>query len=86
MPNKYHADYDEEKAKIENDARALEKIRDDAQKHSQAFGMAVVYLQLAIVLSSIAALMKKKFVWITGLVLGAVGMVYFANGFFIFVK
>lgn len=52
--------YEEEKAKIENDARALEKIRDDAQKHSHAFGMAVVYLQLAIVLSSIAALMKKS--------------------------
>lgn len=78
--------YEEEKAKIESDARTLEKIRDDAQSHSRAFGMAVVYLQLAIVLSSIAALMKKKFVWITGLVLGAVGIVYFANGFFIFVK
>lgn len=52
--------YEEEKAKIENDARALKKIRDDAQKHSHAFGMAVVYLQLAIVLSSIAALMKKS--------------------------
>lgn len=78
--------YEDEKAKIENDARALEKTRDEAQRHSGAFGMAVVYLQLAIVLSSIAALMKKRFVWIIGLALGIVGIVYFANGFFLFMK
>ncbi len=73
--------YDEEKAKIEKEARALEALRDEAQKHSKAFGMAVIFLQIAILLSSIAALLKKKIVWISGLVTGVLGLVYFANGF-----
>lgn len=78
--------YEEEKSRIEQEAKKLEGIRDEAQKHSQAFGMAVIFLQITILLSSIAALMKKKSVWIVGLVLGVVGMVYFANGFFLFIK
>jgi cation transport ATPase len=76
--------YDEEKVKIEQEARALEARRDESQKHSQAFGMAVIFLQIAILLSSISALMKLKYVWIIGLVTGAFGVVYFINGFFCF--
>lgn len=78
--------YDEEKSKIEQDAKKLEKIRDDAQQHSRVFGMAVIFLQIAILLSSIAALLKKKAVWIIGLLTGIVGIVYFADGFFLIVK
>lgn len=73
--------YDEEKKQIENDARKFEGIKEDAQKHAQIFGMAVIFLQIAILLSSIAALMKKKVVWVLGLAVGVVGLVYFANGF-----
>jgi len=76
--------YDEEKVIIQKDAHKYEKIREDALKHSEAFQMAVIFLQIAILLSSIAALMKKKYVWVLGLVAGAAGMVYFVNGFFSF--
>ncbi len=78
--------YDDEKTKIEKDARELEKIRDDAQKHSKAFGMAVIFLQIAILLSSIAALMKKKLLWLLGCIGGVCGIVYFVNGFLLFIK
>lgn len=78
--------YDEEKKKIEKDARELEVVRDDAQKHSQAFGQAVIFLQIAILLSSIAALMKRRNIWLLGVASGALGIVYFANGFFMFIK
>lgn len=78
--------YEEEKAAIEKDAKAQEAIRDNAQKHSQMFGMAVIFLQIAILLSSIAALLKKKPVWIIGLLSGAVGIFYFVNGFLMVVK
>ena len=78
--------YGEEKAQIEKDARKFESIKDDAMKHAQAFGMAVMILQIAILLSSIAALMKKKPVWILGLITGAAGVVYFINGFLLFIK
>ena len=78
--------YNEEKAQIEKDARNYEAIRDDAQKHAQTFGIAVIFLQIAILLSSIAALMKKKPVWILGLMTGAIGLFYFLNGFLLFLE
>lgn len=78
--------YDEEKIKIEKDAKKLENTRDEAQKHSQAFGMAVIFLQIAILLSSIAALMKKKAVWLAAVLIGIFGLVHFVNGFLLFMK
>jgi len=76
--------YDIEKAEIEQQARKLEAIRDESQLHSKAFGVAVIYLQIAILLSSIAGLLKKKMVWYGGLATGLLGLVYFADGFLVF--
>ncbi len=78
--------YDEEKKQIQDDAKKFEAIKEDAQKHSQIFGMAVIFLQIAILLSSISALLKKKVVWVLGLMVGVFGLVYFANGLFLFIK
>ena len=39
-------------------------------------------LQIAIMLSSVGALMKKPIMWVVGLAFGAVGLTYMANGFF----
>jgi hypothetical protein len=75
------ARYDSEKADIQKEAKRFEAVRDDAQTHSQIFGIAVIFLQIAILLSSVAALMKKKVVWYLGLVPGLGGVAYFANGF-----
>ena len=76
--------YDKEKADIKKDAEHLEALRDEAQTHSQAFGMAVIFLQISILLSSIAALIKRKYLWVIGIGVGAVGLVYFINGFLLF--
>jgi uncharacterized protein YlzI (FlbEa/FlbD family) len=76
--------YEKERAEILTEAKNLETERDAALQHSQAFGMAVILLQLSILLSSIAALMKKKAVWAVGLVLGVLGSICFANGFWLF--
>lgn len=78
--------YEDEKAKIEKEARELERVRAEAQRHSRAFGVAVIFLQIAILLSSISALMKKKILWLLGSVVGVLGIVYFMNGFFLFIK
>lgn len=78
------AKYDGEKADIQKEAKRFEEVRNDAQKHGQLFGIAVIYLQIAILLSSIAALIKKKPVWLLGVAIGLVGVVYFANGFLLF--
>jgi hypothetical protein len=79
------AKYEGEKSAIQKEAKRYEEIRNDAQKHSQIFGIAVIYLQIAILLSSIAALIKKKLVWYAGVGVGLIGIVYFANGFLMFV-
>ena len=73
-----------EKAQIQKEAKKLETIREEAQKHSKAFGMAVIFLQIAILLSSIAALIKKKYFWMIGVAVGIVGLFYFVDGFMLF--
>jgi hypothetical protein len=78
--------YDEDKAEIKKKAEEFEARRDLMQKHSGAFGMAAMFLQIAILLSSIAALMKQKYFWYLGMASGAFGLVYFFNGFFLFMK
>jgi hypothetical protein len=78
------AKYEGEKAKILQDAKRLEAGRDEAQGHSKIFGLAVIFLQIAILLSSIAALLKKRYLWIVGVVMGIWGIVQFANGFLLF--
>ena len=78
------ARYDQEKAEIKKTAEKLEIDREDALRHNRPFGLAVIYLQIAILLSSIAALLKKPPVYWLGLLVGVAGVVYFANGFFLF--
>lgn len=78
--------YDKEKEEIKKKAEELEAMRDEGQKHSGAFGIAAMFLQIAILLSSIAALMKQKYFWYLGMLSGAFGLLYFFNGFFIFMK
>lgn len=76
--------YEKEKSEIQEKAKQLEGVRDESQVHSKAFGVAVIYLQIAILLSSIAGLLKKKMVWYGGIATGLVGLVYFADGFLVF--
>jgi hypothetical protein len=78
------AKYDGEKAEIQKEARRFEDAKTDAQKHGAAFGLAVIFLQIAILLSSIAALLKQKPVYVLGLLVGVVGIIYFINGFYLF--
>lgn len=78
------AKYEKEKVEIKAKAEELETTRDQARAHSKPFGLAVIFLQVAILLSSIAGLLKKKLVWYAALPIGAVGLVFFANGFLVF--
>lgn len=76
--------YEKEKNGIKADAQRLEKQRDDAQRHGQPFGMAVIFLQVAILISSIAGLLKRREIWYLALPFGALGLLYFADGFLLF--
>jgi hypothetical protein len=76
--------YESEKGDIKKEAESFEKLRDEAQVHSKAFGMAVIFLQIAILLSSIAALVKRKYIWVLGMAIGVVGIFFFVDGFLLF--
>ena len=85
------ARYDKEKNDIMAEAKKVEdKIagynasRKDNERRGGPFNMAILYLQLAIMLSAIAALLKKWPLWAVGSVFGLVGAIYFLNGFFLF--
>ncbi len=73
-----------QKKQISAKALALEAERDKAQNKGKPFGQATVILQIAIMLSSIAGLLKKKWLWGVGVLTGIVGAVMFLNGFLLF--
>jgi hypothetical protein len=82
----YHSElarYKTEKEQIMKEAKKFEQLRDDAQKRQDAFGIAVIFLQMGILLSSISALLKIKTPWIVGCIVGVVGVVYFFDGIFL---
>jgi hypothetical protein len=76
--------YEEEKEAISKAANGFERQRDESKMHSDKFGIGVIFLQISILLSSIATLSKKRFVWISGLILGVIGILFFFDGFFLF--
>jgi flagellar basal body-associated protein FliL len=76
--------YEAEKNDIEKAARGLEQSRDEAQTHGKPLGLAVIFLQIAIVLSSIGGLLKRKEVWYLGFPIGIAGIILFADGFLLF--
>ena len=78
------ARFDAEKKAIEVKARALEEARDDAKNHGKPFGIAVIFLQVAILLNSIAGLLKVRKIWWLSLPVGLTGLAFFADGFFLF--
>jgi hypothetical protein len=78
------AKYSDEKAAIKALAEDWEAKRDDAKKHGEPFGIAVILLQIAILISSIAALLKRQVLWYLALPVGLLGIVFFADGFLLF--
>ena len=66
--------YKGEKAEIMKDAVYLDAEAAYSQARGGNFGLAIMFLQIAIMLSAIAALMKKKSFWLIGLVAGLTGI------------
>jgi hypothetical protein len=74
--------YDKEKGELRGAAEGIQQEQADYQRHGGNFGLAVMLLQIAIMLSSVGALIKKPAMWGVGLVFGVAGLAYMANGFF----
>ncbi len=68
--------YDVEKSEIKTQAEATAKSKEDAQARAGNFGYGLIFLQIAIMLSSIAALTKKKPLFYLG-VATVIGWIFF---------
>ncbi len=82
------AHYDDRKQKAMDDAKEFEKKRDEQAgeaevllKHHEIFALCVTCTQVAIALSAIAALTKRRAVWYVSMLAGVVGLVLFLNGY-----
>ncbi len=75
--------YDQEKKQIKTEAENLVKEQEILKRHNGAFSLAVMLLQIAIMMSAVAALIKRKMMWYAGLAFGLVGLLYMANGVFL---
>ena len=73
--------YEKEKGDIKAEAERLSREQDELKRHGGSFGLAVMLLQIAIMMSSVGALIKKPVMWYAGLLFGLVGLAYMANGF-----
>ncbi len=73
--------YKEEKNEINNQALAKEQERDLAKEHNSRFGQALIFLQIGILLSSLAAINKIHYYWYAGLAGGGTGVVMFLSAY-----
>ena len=71
------ARYKQEKTDITAEAKRLEGIRDASQGYNSNFGQALIFLQIGILLSSLASINKITFYWYMGLAAGGGGVVMF---------
>lgn len=69
--------YKAEKKEIMAEAQRLEKERDTAGKFNAAFGQTMIFLQIGILLSSLAAINKAAYYWYMALLSGGAGAVMF---------
>ncbi len=75
--------YDSEKNQIRQEAEELAHKNKLLARKGNYFSAAVVFFQIAIMLSSVSALLKKKFMWIFGLVFGSIAIVLLGYGLFL---
>ena len=76
--------YNAEKKDIEKDAKKLEHERDFYRTRDRYFEFAEVFLQIAIVCSSVAILAASRIMYIFSMVVAAVGVLSTLNGFLLF--
>ena len=78
------ARYEKEKSDIKQGAEKIDKENALITRQGNQFSFAVVFFQIGIMLSSVSALLKRKEMWLIGLVFGCIAIVYLANGFLLF--
>jgi len=73
--------YTKEQAEIEDQAKDLEKESALEQRRANRFDLGEVFLEIALVISSLSLLSRKRFYWFLGIVSGLAGLAVAATGF-----
>ena len=75
--------YEKEQKEIEDQAKELEAEVATERNRADRYDLAEVFLEIALVITSITLLSGKRFFWGMGLVLGAAGIVLAVTGYFV---
>lgn len=75
--------YDKEKNEIRKDAEEVERQNGLLYKKAGLFSLTIVFFQVAIMMSSVSALLKRKEMWGAGLVIGVVATVFLGFALFL---
>lgn len=75
------ARYDKEKKEIKKGAEDIIQEQEVFKRKNGNFAVSVMLLQIAIMCSAVGALIKKKLLWLVGLIMGGWGIYYFVMGF-----
>jgi DNA gyrase/topoisomerase IV subunit A len=73
--------YKNEQKEIEEKATDMEKEVDTERRRADRFDLAEVFLEIALVITSITLLSGRRIFWSTGIVLGIVGLIIAGSGF-----
>ena len=76
------AKYEEEKQKLDPEAREFAKRRDEHIEHHEGLAKSVTLIQVCIAVAAVAVLTNRKWFWWISLVFGAVGVYFMFLGLF----
>jgi glucan-binding YG repeat protein len=69
---------------LEQEVKKDAELSDKSMEHHHRFAYAVTMFQISIALSAVAALSRQKLVWLAGLTISVLGLMYFVDGFWLF--
>ena len=75
--------YDSEKNQIMKEAEDTAAMNKSLAGKGNFFSAAVVFFQIAIMLASVSALIKKKYLWFVGIIFGVIAAVLLGYGLFL---
>jgi hypothetical protein len=84
VQEKYQAQvnrYTKEQAEIEEQAKDFEGESARAQRKADRFDLGEVFLEIALVISSLALLSRKQIFWFLGMISGVAGLVVAVTGY-----
>jgi|SRR5450432_592722 hypothetical protein len=74
--------YKDDKTEIGNEAKSLEGERDLISRRADRFDGGEALLEIGLVICSITLLTRRKLFWVTGMLIGAAGVLVAVTGFF----